>query len=55
MRRVVICGAMLAPTIYSMGAPDIYTVTVFDARGTIIYDFGGHVNDGEGDIIVIRH
>ena len=45
--------AALAPTVYSTGAPDIYSVTVFDATGTIVYDFGANLNDGEGDIIVV--
>ena len=50
--RSIAVRATLAPTVYSLGAPDIYSVTVFDPFGNIIYDFGANLNDGEGDIIV---
>jgi len=49
---VIAVQATLAPAIPAVGSPDIYAVTVFDARGNIVYDFGENLDDGEGDIIV---
>jgi hypothetical protein len=44
--------ATIAPATPAVGAPDIYSVTVFDASGNIIYDFGANLEDGQGDIVV---
>jgi hypothetical protein len=49
---VIAVRATIAPAIPpGPGSPDIYSLTVFDATGTIIYDFGANLNDGEGDIV----
>jgi hypothetical protein len=49
---VISVQATLAPAVPAEGAPDIYTVTIFDGVGNILYDFGANLTDGEGDIIV---
>jgi hypothetical protein len=48
---VIAVQATIAPFVAAFGALDIYSVTVFDAGGNIIYDFAANLNDGEGDII----
>ena len=48
----IVVRATIAPAVPGSGAPDIYGLTVFDPFGTIIYDFGANLMDGEGDIVV---
>jgi hypothetical protein len=47
----IVVRATIAPEVPFVGAPDIYSVTVFDATGTIIYDFGANLVEN-GDIVV---
>jgi hypothetical protein len=51
---VITVEATIAPaTPPGPGAPDIYSVTVFDAHGVILYDYGNNLNDdAEGDVVV---
>lgn len=49
---VIAVRATLAPALYDSGAPDIYSLTVYDPFGNILYDFGVNMLDGQGDIDV---
>jgi hypothetical protein len=52
---VITVQASVAPYVPAFGAPDFYSLTIFDFTGNMIYDFAALLMDGEGDIIVKKY